>query len=173
MQRLDGPHLRFGCSKRIGQRASDLTHLNVSLRHLDAAESHADRLLLGGASKGAGGIGTTPLSTAGPFASLGAVMPAERWGWLGAACGPGWMAACSECAAAARTQAGAPFSASTRLWPKEGSFVGAALDLVNSYPATWPPELLLDGGPGGSDAIDVDRLAGSEPGSDTEPSVSV
>ena len=43
----------------------------------------------------------------------------------------------------------------------------------------WPVELLLDGGPGGSDAVgalarDVDRrLAGSESGSDTEPSVSV
>ena len=47
VQRLDGPHLRSGCSKRIGQRASDLTHLNVGMRHLDAAESHADRLLLG------------------------------------------------------------------------------------------------------------------------------
>eukprot|EP00964_Phaeocystis_antarctica_P154493 scaffold123219_cov57-Phaeocystis_antarctica.AAC.3 len=47
MQRLDGPHLRSGCSKRIGQRASDLTRLNVGLRHLDAAESHTDSLLLG------------------------------------------------------------------------------------------------------------------------------
>eukprot|EP00964_Phaeocystis_antarctica_P047308 scaffold27369_cov69-Phaeocystis_antarctica.AAC.3 len=54
-----------------------------------------------------------------------------------------------------------------------------ALDLVNSCSATdWPVELLLDGGPGGSDAVgalarDMDRLAGSESGSDTEPSVSV
>eukprot|EP00964_Phaeocystis_antarctica_P073081 scaffold44814_cov58-Phaeocystis_antarctica.AAC.3 len=47
VQRLDGPQLRFGCSKRIGQRASDLTHLNVGMRHLDAAECHADRLLPG------------------------------------------------------------------------------------------------------------------------------
>ena len=37
VQRLDGPHLRSGCSKRICQRASDRTHLNVGLRHLDAA----------------------------------------------------------------------------------------------------------------------------------------
>eukprot|EP00964_Phaeocystis_antarctica_P083793 scaffold52742_cov59-Phaeocystis_antarctica.AAC.1 len=115
-----------------------------------------------------------------PSTSLGAVSPAERWGWLGPACGLGWMAACSECAAevgatdAARTQAGAPTSASTRLWPQEGSFAGAALDLVNSCSA----ELVLDGGPGGSDAAgalarDINRrLAGSEPGSDTQPSVS-
>ena len=41
----------------------------------------------------------------------------------------------------------------------------------------WPVELLLDGGPGGSDAVGAlardRRLAGSESGSDTEPSVSV
>ena len=55
--------------------------------------------------------------------------------------------------------------------------LSAALDLITSCSATdWPVE--LDGGPGGSDAVgalasDMDRLAGSESGSDTEPSVSV
>ena len=45
---------------------------------------------------------------------------------------------------------------------------------VNSCSATdWPA--VLDGGPGGSDAVgalarDIDHLAGSESGSDTEPS---
>eukprot|EP00964_Phaeocystis_antarctica_P076597 scaffold47370_cov60-Phaeocystis_antarctica.AAC.4 len=53
--------------------------------------------------------------------------------------------------------------------------LSAAPDLtVTSCSATdWPAE--LDGGPGGSDAVgtfarDMDRLAGSESGSDTEPS---
>ena len=56
----------------------------------------------------------------------------------------------------------------------------AAPDVVASSSATdWPVELLLDGGPGGSDAAgalarDMDRrLAGSGSGSDTEPSLSV
>eukprot|EP00964_Phaeocystis_antarctica_P065526 scaffold39551_cov57-Phaeocystis_antarctica.AAC.2 len=70
--------------------------------------------------------------------------------------------------------------------PAKGSgAVGAtplpdAPDLVTSCSATdWQVELLLDGGPGGSDAVgafiarDLDRLAGSESGRDTEPSVSV
>ena len=53
--------------------------------------------------------------------------------------------------------------------------LSAAPDLtVTSCSATdWPAE--LDGGPGGSDAVgafarDMDRLVGSESGSDTEPS---
>ena len=47
----------------------------------------------------------------------------------------------------------------------------AAPDLFASCSATdWPVE--LDGGPGGSDAV-VDRLAGSESGSDAESSDSV
>ena len=55
-----------------------------------------------------------------------------------------------------------------------GTPLSDALDLVNSCSATdWPAE--LDGGPGGSDAVgafarDMDRLAGSESGSVTEPS---
>ena len=49
--------------------------------------------------------------------------------------------------------------------------LSAAPDLVTSCSATdWPVE--LDGGPGGSDAV-VDRLAGSESGSDAESSDSV
>eukprot|EP00964_Phaeocystis_antarctica_P043104 scaffold24708_cov67-Phaeocystis_antarctica.AAC.2 len=47
VQRLDGPHLRPYSSKRIGQRASDLTHLDFGLRQLYAAERHVYGLLLG------------------------------------------------------------------------------------------------------------------------------
>eukprot|EP00964_Phaeocystis_antarctica_P036040 scaffold20616_cov63-Phaeocystis_antarctica.AAC.4 len=61
-----------------------------------------------------------------PPAPLGALSTAERWGWLGPACRPWRMAACSECTAevgatdVARTQA----CASPR--PQEGSCVGVA-----------------------------------------------
>ena len=55
---------------------------------------------------------------------------------------------------------------------ESGGGVGAG-STISCSTTDWPAE--LDGGPGGSDAVgalarDMDRLAGSESGSDAEPS---
>ena len=70
-----------------------------------------------------------------------------------------------------------PLFAALDLHPAQVAGTAQGGGITSCSATDWPVELLLDGGPGGSDAVGAlardRRLAGSESGSDTEPSVSV